>query len=63
MLVSAMRMYESLFIPWKAPFSIPEFFRGLVPSSTKIKKCKALRGHFRMSVSASVKILEKNISF
>lgn len=42
MLVSAIRMYESLFIPWKAPLSMPELFSGLVPSSTKIESARLL---------------------
>lgn len=46
MLVSEMRMYERLFSPWKAPFSIPEFFSGLPPSSTKAKGAKLLEGVF-----------------
>lgn len=43
MLVSAMRMYETLFRSAKAPSSIPLLLRGLDPSSERKRMKKQLR--------------------
>lgn len=43
MLVSAIRRQESLLMSWKAPLSIPELFRGLVPSSIQIQEIQGFQ--------------------
>lgn len=47
-------------MPWKAPFSIPELFSGLVPSSTKAASAELLGDSFRTWQVRAVSVSTRN---